>query len=654
MKKIYILTIILLIVAQANTQEKKRFEYALKPGDAKWQSLETTYERNAALQIPLVLINSIPTEELLEVCLEYPYLIEATFYQNGGEALNYLISKFNGFKELINREDIVDVLIKKEKALSTEFESISKAEPKQRGHFSIQSLVVDLLFTHNDVINKIKDEQLIELKRTLERNQLIKEKHPMTFGALNEAQFNDLYNLISEKEGIIGDRSLSYSSITIYTPKGSIVPNTRVLTGSDIPASTPDQYANLVNQLNTVYNGATVEEGYTAKYNTAGWTWHTSESGEKVHISYSGFGYDSIYVHDKSYIIAPESYATKVVYGNYYHSATIDNAQWYVSKWGPQGPRVRHHPTALPNGTDSSFDNVNYYPGAQKHYYMPNPNCTLNGNSQVCGQETYTISNLPSGATVLWSLNPQWAGILSGQNENSRTFNASINDYGPCRITANVYLANTQILSLSRDISIGAPIPCTSLNFQSGNGGNGHWSANSSTNKLTYVDFNNIAYPNRTIDYRIYKINNDLSIGDLVEQRFSISADYSTFGPYNAGWYLVGIRAHNSCGYSEWIESELECINTFRSTADSLDNIIDIYLDASTNILRIRINDPNKSINDTDDYTFQIWNDTKLIASYKTKQLNYSIDTSDLKSGIYVIRVIIRDKVYSKKIIIKK
>jgi hypothetical protein len=75
---------------------------------------------------------------------------------------------------------------------------------------------------------------------------------------------------------------------------------------------------------------------------------------------------------------------------------------------------------------------------------------TISGPSQLCSQETYTINNLPSGATVVWSATP--TNIVSlQQNGNSVTVTKVGNGLVTLSATIN------QNLTITQDIWAGVP-----------------------------------------------------------------------------------------------------------------------------------------------------------------------------------------------------
>lgn len=139
---------------------------------------------------------------------------------------------------------------------------------------------------------------------------------------------------------------------TIYTPEGSAVPDTYIITGeltsSDIAfihASVADLYPN-AERLGSA----------TRKYNCHAYSWHISEGGNNVWIGYTTDTAENIYWLDESYIETRESLATKVSYSGNHSAVTTSTAGYYISKWG-SWPLMRHYMTDCPEiyGSPSRF-----------------------------------------------------------------------------------------------------------------------------------------------------------------------------------------------------------------------------------------------------------------------------------------------------------
>ena len=68
------------------------YNLPFKQGDAKWKSYKSAKDRIKALQIPDSVISHIPTEQLLELCLDFPYLTDMYAFNDPKRGYEYLIS----------------------------------------------------------------------------------------------------------------------------------------------------------------------------------------------------------------------------------------------------------------------------------------------------------------------------------------------------------------------------------------------------------------------------------------------------------------------------------------------------------------------------------------------------------------------------------
>ena len=86
------------------------WDFPVKPGTAEWKSLKNRHERCNACQIPDDVLPVLSTEQLIEVCLRYPFLIDIRAFDNILTGFDKYSRDFNGFRELIKRSDAALVL----------------------------------------------------------------------------------------------------------------------------------------------------------------------------------------------------------------------------------------------------------------------------------------------------------------------------------------------------------------------------------------------------------------------------------------------------------------------------------------------------------------------------------------------------------------
>ena len=104
MKKYIILVLLSMVVVCSFSQKvsNSEFQFPIKPGDGKWEKMNSVKDRIDALQMPATTLASISTEKLLDICLDFPYLLDVLFYDDYQKGLNVLRTEFNGFDELLN------------------------------------------------------------------------------------------------------------------------------------------------------------------------------------------------------------------------------------------------------------------------------------------------------------------------------------------------------------------------------------------------------------------------------------------------------------------------------------------------------------------------------------------------------------------------
>lgn len=98
-------------------------KYAVNVFSKEWKELQTYDEQLKACQIPEELLRQLSTRELLKLVEEYPFLA-ATMYCYGSKlkALDELKSEFNGMRELLQREDCLEMVIE-------EYENLKIVKP---------------------------------------------------------------------------------------------------------------------------------------------------------------------------------------------------------------------------------------------------------------------------------------------------------------------------------------------------------------------------------------------------------------------------------------------------------------------------------------------------------------------------------------------
>jgi len=274
------------------------------------------------------------------------------------------------------------------------------------------------------------------------------------------------------------------------------------------------------------------------------------------------------------------------------------------------------------------------------------PAPTLSGPSQICSQGTYTINNLPAGATVAWSATP--ANIIS-YSPTGNPITVTKTGNGKITLTATI----NSNFTLQMPVSIGAPY---SLGI-------------SGISNLNMVDANDFqVLPGR--GYYAYEGVLSVSDGVGLAAGYSWSLYSSTAGKFvswssNGGSVDVAMKTtntelillcttSNSCGsYTNYYlfstGTILPLILTPNPSSTQVEVSVgdeDTYTAGTLQPLSTEIADNiSYSISVVDSYGYTVYSTTKT-------GKKFTISTSSFRNGIYAVIVSDGKNVYQKKLIV--
>lgn len=96
-----------------------------------WETFDTHDQKLAACEIPDSILPNIPTEELVEICMNYPLIFDAYAFNSPLQGIKKVISRFNGFQELMRRSDncfYIFKYLKENDIRKINFKSLAKIE----------------------------------------------------------------------------------------------------------------------------------------------------------------------------------------------------------------------------------------------------------------------------------------------------------------------------------------------------------------------------------------------------------------------------------------------------------------------------------------------------------------------------------------------
>lgn len=151
------------------------WDYPIKPGTEKWKTLKTNQEILDTCQIPSEIIKKLSTEDLVQLCLNYPLLGDMLFsntnYQDG---FNVISSNFNGFQELFKRKDAGAELLRFYEAFDLNSFEINKGKTNKNPFFDI---CIDIVVAQPKFVETLDNNQKTRLLKEASKKLKIKQKN---------------------------------------------------------------------------------------------------------------------------------------------------------------------------------------------------------------------------------------------------------------------------------------------------------------------------------------------------------------------------------------------------------------------------------------------------------------------------------------------
>ena len=433
-----------------------------------------------------------------------------------------------------------------------------------------------------------------------------------------------------------------YTPVIVKTPNRTTIEADSLISGDLTPAQKNDAKNFWLNCYNDriIYMGEA-----TYKYNCHAYAWHVSEGGSQVWIDTPN---DDTYWEDFSYSeVLSQAAASKVSFGGpcYQtwttcletkysnpcdHSAiTTGTPDYFISKWGPS-PLFRHHKNDCPYSTEDL------------HYYAA---VTISGPSFVCNtNSTFTLHNLPAGATCSWAFSPGNRVTPSSGNDTVATFrtiNCSIIEKGSLVYTVTAGDYSCQIIK-SGIIMNGPPYQDVTLSVLTAYG--------------QTIPAQSLLCPYTT--YHMYIHNNSIcSTSNYtweVPSEWTLHYTYHNMASVNTNdspWGNVIVKAQTcctGCGYDMMIHSAY-----FSEDYECGQEAFTIYPNPAGGYVNIDINKEKAdvvSLNNVREFRLTV-TDISGIVKYtgRLNELPYRLNTVTYRDGIYIINIAYDGKIWSSR-----
>jgi hypothetical protein len=152
-------------LVQAQNKADYAYDFPINPSTKEWENLKTEDERFEAMQIPLELLKSMSTENLIITCLNYPAFGHYALF-NFTDGINHLIQNFNGLQELLLREDAPAKMISLYVKLGISTTNIESIKTELWG---MRLCYFELLLTKDEIIDKLNEDEKINLMKEVQK-----------------------------------------------------------------------------------------------------------------------------------------------------------------------------------------------------------------------------------------------------------------------------------------------------------------------------------------------------------------------------------------------------------------------------------------------------------------------------------------------------
>ena len=216
-----VLLILFFVVIPLSAQQKVEvYEFPIKPGTPEWKTLKSHEEMLKVLQIPEDILKNIPTEQLVQTCLNYPLYSDMMAFNNLQDGVESIINGFNGLQELMKREkggsELLKIYLTKDPgAIKKEWNSIKKVE------YAAKLVYLQMLLSQDLLLSKLNKSELTSLLIEAIKKFNLQAEYPEIYGSLN---FNTIASmtgriLLREKDNIITEEKLKNGKLQILIEK---------------------------------------------------------------------------------------------------------------------------------------------------------------------------------------------------------------------------------------------------------------------------------------------------------------------------------------------------------------------------------------------------------------------------------------------------
>ena len=191
LKYLCLVSILFIYCNEAMSQDnKKKWDYPVKPGSTQWAEFTTSQQMLDACQIPQEILSTLSTQDLVEICMNYPLYLDYTASNDERAAIRFMIEKFNGLKELSQRADAARELM----AVYAKYPVTPKDKERRTKEDCVMPFklsFLELILSTKEFVEKLNSQELVDLQKS------VSDKYVAKLGCL------DVYSVYNIKKTLL-------------------------------------------------------------------------------------------------------------------------------------------------------------------------------------------------------------------------------------------------------------------------------------------------------------------------------------------------------------------------------------------------------------------------------------------------------------------
>jgi len=217
MFKFLIGSMFLITCSNLNAQDLSiKWDFPLKPGMEEWKKLTSHKAMVDVCQIPENVLPALSTDELVNLCLNYPLFFTMTAFNNLQDGYNQVCSEFNGFQELYRRADAGKAVLKVYCTVEPKLVKIKKTL-LEKGLYKQKIFFIEFILSQPSIINNlaISDIKLLLSEALVKLDEKARNNYssfsilptPLVMCRVLETKKFSKYEILSHQIGSIPDFS---------------------------------------------------------------------------------------------------------------------------------------------------------------------------------------------------------------------------------------------------------------------------------------------------------------------------------------------------------------------------------------------------------------------------------------------------------------